>query len=481
MKRNKIIAGVLSILALLGLSSCHGTLVPSGPNISPTSTTYISPTSTTYKKISFDETKKYKIEFWAKNDSNVEQKHVYLNTVKSFNEYYPNIEVTIRDYSSYEDIYTDVVNNVSTNTTPNVCIAYPDHVATYLTGNLVLPLDKYVSDSSYGLGGSKVKFESVSKDEIVSQFYNEGIINNATYLLPFMRSTEALYINKTYVESLGFTIPDIVTWDWVWEVCQKGRDERPNDNQFYPFIYKSTDNMFIQLCKQYNYPFTNDEGENLFFTDDVAKMLLNIGNKYDKKIFNTFSKVSYPGNHMNIGNCIMAVDSTAGSTWIGANCPNNDSSSTSTYNYETVVRPIPQVDVNNPIMISQGPSICIFDKKDDDVNVAAWLFTQFLLNKDTQLSYCKTEGYSPVTTQVINSDEYKNYLNDSTEYVVKRAATKLVSDNSENTFVTSVFNGSIDSRNVAGYLIEGMSGTRYRTLEKVYDLYSRAKKTYKIN
>ena len=132
MKRNKIIAGVLSILALLGLSSCHGTLVPSDPNISPT--------STTYKKISFDETKKYQIEFWAKNDSNVEQKQVYLNTVKSFNEYYPNIEVTIRDYSSYEDIYTDVVNNVSTNTTPNVCIAYPDHVATYLTGNLVLPL-----------------------------------------------------------------------------------------------------------------------------------------------------------------------------------------------------------------------------------------------------------------------------------------------------------------------------------------------------
>ena len=310
--KNKILMGALSILGFFGLTSCHGTLVPTFTEV--------------VRNISIDLNKDYDIEFWAKNDSNNEQQQVYQDAIEAFNNFYPNIHVTIRNYSNYENIYNDVINNIATNTTPNVCIAYPDHVATYLSGNLVLPLDQYINDSNYGLGGEKINFNSVEKNQIVPQFYNEGVINNKTYLLPFMRSTEALYINKTYVSELGFEIPDIVTWDWVWEVCQKGRDLRPDDSQFHPFIYKSTDNMFIQLCKQNNYPFTNDKGENLFFTDDVANMLLSIGDKYDRKIFDTFKSVSYPGNHMNIGNCIMAIDSTAGSTWIGANCPNNDPS-----------------------------------------------------------------------------------------------------------------------------------------------------------
>ena len=36
-----------------------------------------------------------------------------------------------------------MITNISTGTTPNVCITYPDHIATYLTGdNVVVPLLK---------------------------------------------------------------------------------------------------------------------------------------------------------------------------------------------------------------------------------------------------------------------------------------------------------------------------------------------------
>ena len=35
---------------------------------------------------------------------------------------------------------------------------------------------------------------------------------------PIMRSTEACYINKTYVEALGYTLPETLTWDFIWEV-----------------------------------------------------------------------------------------------------------------------------------------------------------------------------------------------------------------------------------------------------------------------
>ena len=46
----------------------------------------------------------------------------------------PTSTVNLRLYTDYGDIYNDVITNIATGTTPNVCITYPDHIATYLTG-----------------------------------------------------------------------------------------------------------------------------------------------------------------------------------------------------------------------------------------------------------------------------------------------------------------------------------------------------------
>ena len=40
------------------------------------------------------------------------------------------------------------------------------------------------------------------------------------YAVPYMRSTEACYVNKTYVEALGYTLPEMLTWDFIWEVAE---------------------------------------------------------------------------------------------------------------------------------------------------------------------------------------------------------------------------------------------------------------------
>ena len=79
----------------------------------------------------------YEITFWAKNDTNKRQTEIYAQAIEDFEEYYPNITVTLRLYTDYNDIYNDVITNISTQTTPNVCITYPDHIATYLTGENV--------------------------------------------------------------------------------------------------------------------------------------------------------------------------------------------------------------------------------------------------------------------------------------------------------------------------------------------------------
>ena len=115
---------------------------------------------------------------------------------------------------------------------------------------------------------------------------------------------------------------------------------------------------------------------------------------------------------------------------------------------------------------------------------------QFMLTNDVQISYSKTEGYVPVTEKAQNSTEYVNYLNGSGTdndlyYDVKIAATKMLIDNVDNTFVTPVFNGSTSLRNAAGQLIESVTKSTRRS-EAINDryiknLYSEVSSLYRLD
>ena len=416
---------------------------------------------------SFDPARHYEITFWAKNDTNVTQTRIYEQAIESFQALYPNITVNLRLYTDYGKIYTDVLTNIATSTTPNVCITYPDHIATYMTGdNVVVNLDTLMADERYGLGGSELRFEGPTRDQLVSKFLEECTIGGSVYALPFMRSTEACYINKTYVEALGYTVPDVLTWDFIWEVSEAAM-AKDEDGLFkingqkvmIPFIYKSTDNMMITMLKQKGADYSTEAGEVGLFNDTTRELLKEIGTHGKSRAFSTFKIASYPANFLNAGQCIFAIDSTAGATWMGTDAPLCDIAEDAIVNFETVVRMVPQYDTEHPQMMSQGPSICIFNKEDTGEVLASWLFAQFLLTDEVQVAYAETEGYVPVTTKASATEAYQDYLarageDNSEHYQVKLDATRLLLDHIDDTFTTAVFNGSTSLRDAAGQLIE---------------------------
>ncbi|MBO4373566.1 MAG: extracellular solute-binding protein [Lachnospiraceae bacterium] len=422
----------------------------------------------------FDNSKNYEITFWAKNDTNKTQTEVYKNAIRDFEKFYPNIKVNLRLYTDYGRIYNDVITNISTGTTPNVCITYPDHIATYNTGiNIVVPLDELIDNPDYGLGGNSLQFKSPSRSEIIPEFLDECRLDGSFYALPFMRSTEVLYINADMVHALGYEIPDVLTWDYVWEVSEKALEKKDDGTYavnsqkvLIPFIYKSTDNMLISILKQLDAPYSDDDGNIYIFNDTTKDILLSVAGHAKTGAFSTFKISGYPANFLDAGQCLFAADSTAGATWMGSEAPLSDIAEENRVSFETVVRPIPQYDISNPKMISQGPSICIFNKEDSGEVLASWLFAQYLLTDDVQIAYSSTEGYVPVTESARSSKEYTDYLShpgtDSMHYSVKLDATKLLLDNTENTFVTPVFNGSASLRTAAGALIEDVTKATLR-------------------
>ena len=414
----------------------------------------------------FDTSREYEITFWAKNDTNVRQTDIYKKAIADFEALYPNIKVKLKLYTDYGRIYNDVITNIATGTTPNICITYPDHIATYLEGeNTVVPLDELIADPAYGLGGSALLFDAPTVEEIVPEFLEECWYSGYYYALPYMRSTEACYINKDYVEALGYTLPETLTWDFIFEVSEKAMEKNADgtfklngQNVMIPFIYKSTDNMMIQMLRQKNADYATASGQIGLFNDTTRSILFTVAEHAKTRAFSTFSSVGYPADFLNAGQCIFAIDSTAGATWMGSNAPLLDIDADKIVQFETAVMTIPQYDPEHPQMISQGPSMCIFNQEDPQEVLASWIFMQYLLTNEVQIAYAGTEGYAPVTSKAQSSAEYLDYLSregedDDHYYDVKIKATKLLLENTANTFTTPVFNGSASLRSAAGQLI----------------------------
>jgi len=239
--------------------------------------------------------------------------------------------------------------------------------------------------------------------------------------------------------------------------------------------------MMIQMLRQQGAGYSTDEGEVLIFNDTTEQILLDVADSVSKGAFSTFKISSYPANFLNAGQCVFAIDSTAGATWMGTDAPLSDISDEALVRFETEVMPIPQFDPKNPQMISQGPSICVFNKTDSQEVLASWLFAQYLLTNDVQIGYSMTEGYAPVTSKAQSSEAYQDYLSrmgedNNTYYDVKIKATRLLLDNVDNTFVTPVFNGSASLRDAAGQMIEEVTKSVRRKatvneeyMEKLYD------------
>jgi len=119
--------------------------------------------------------------------------------------------------------------------------------------------------------------------------------------------------------------------------------------------------------------------------------------------------------------------------------------------------------------------MCVFNKEDPQEVLASWLFAQYMLTNDVQIAYSQTEGYLPVTTKALNSQEYQDYLSRAGEdnqlyYDIKLQASQLLMEHIDRTFVTPVFNGSASLRDAAGQMIENVTKSvrRKQTVDDAY-------------
>ena len=355
------------------------------------------------------------------------------------------------------------------------------------------------------------------KADFIQAYYEEGrqFGDDLMYTLPMSKSTEVLYYNKTYFEvaqkvytsdvaldlngnpvegnlpnpNKGNEMYNIfvpTTWDEMELICERiigiENDRLPADKkanaaktettkngytiyldkdgvklaQVVPLGYDSEANWFITMCEQLGLPYTKDQGVDSFLFDTPAhhEFVTKFREWYLKGYFTTeglhgtytsslFTAQTGTKSYMSIG-------SSAGATH---QRPKADA--TGKYPFEVGIESIPQWNPDDPKVISQGPSLCIFEASEEEMK-ASWLFVKFLCtNVGFQADFSRESGYVPVIKSVNSDPIYADFLaNADGGDNVAALSVKVCLEQEDYYYTSPAFNGSSKARDEVGKLMQ---------------------------
>ena len=388
---------------------------------------------------------------------------VLNDAIAEFNKLYPNIKVELINGGTYNDILTSTKQELSAGNEPNIEFCYMDHIADYNNQNgAVQVLDELIDHPAVGLSEE-------DKANFIPGYYAEGASfgDGKMYALPFYKSTEVLYYNKTFFEANGLTVPS--TWDEMEEVCAAIKALEPNS---IPLGYDSEGNWFITMTEQLNSPYTSTEEPHYLFDNDTNKDFIRKFNGWYNKGYVTTAGLlgSYTSGLFTTTEDVhsyMSIGSSAGATY--QRPKKNDDGS---YPFEVGIASIPQVDPANPKAISQGPSVCIFAyKKSAQEIMASWLLVKYLTTDPTfQSRFSIASGYMPAIKSVLENEEYQAYLakadgGDNISVLSVSVGMSIT----DAYFTSPVFTGSATARNQVTALLKACLGMKPDELDAKID------------
>lgn len=392
---------------------------------------------------------------------------VLQDAIKRFKVLYPNITVNYdRSSGDYDTLRDKLSTEIQTGVQPNLAFCYPDHVALYNQSGAVLPLNDFLSDGPYSdmkvqstAGPESLTLTKAQEKDYISAYFEEGreFEDGKLYTLPFAKSTEIMYYNKTFFKQHSdvLTEPtDNMTWDEVFDLCRKIKEIK---SDCVPLGIDSESNLFITLCEQYGSDYTSATGNHYRFNNaknkEFVQKFKDWYNEEGGALFTTQTiNKAYTSNLFKEQKSYLSIGSSAGAQY---QAPDETDGSA---DFEVGIVTIPQVNPDNPKSISQGPSLCIFKQQDPQEVLASWLFAKFITTDlEFQARYSMTSGYIPVLNSVFENPVYKNHL--ANESGLKSGITAFAANVCKRLvdqgafYVSPAFNGSSKARDEVGILM----------------------------
>ena len=369
-------------LGLVGLSAC------SNNNSSSKSSSKI-PT-----KIS----KKTTINFWYSLTGTSQS--ALKKLTKDFEKKNPNITIKLQSQGgNYSDLQAKLVSGLqSPKDLPTITQAYPGWLYNAAKNNMLVNLTPYVNNKSVGWGSYK-------NSGIKKALWDGANIGGTQYGVPFNKSVEVLFYNKTLLDKYGVKVPSNMS-----QLASASAEiYRKSHHKVRGMGFDALNNYYMMQMKE---TYGKDFNKNLnFAAKDSVKTINYYANGVKAGYFMQAGTQKYMSTPFNNGQVAMFIGSTANEAYLKQGLKKG-------YVYGVAARP-------SQMNVQQGTDIYMFKKASAMQKAAAFKYLKFLTSKSSQLYWAKQTGYMPVNTAALNDSAYQQAKNSKIPAILSKTSKKL--------------------------------------------------------
>ena len=320
-------------------------------------------------------TEPVEITFWHAMNGDLEK--TLQNLTDKFMESNENIKVTLQNQSSYPDLQQKITaTTASPKDLPTLTQAYPHWMVNAMQDELLVDLKPYIENETIG---------DENYTNILEGFRTGSEVDGKVYGMPFNKSTEVIWYNKTLFDELGLEAP--TTFEEFAQVSKTITEKKG----IVGAGFDSLNNFYTTYLKNKGVDFNSETDVTSAESVEAAKYYLDGIKDGYFRIAGTDNYLSGPFAAEQLG---MYVGSNAGESFVKQAVDGK---------FEIGVAPYPAESV-----MQQGTDLYMFSNATPEQRTAAFEFLKFLTSTENQVTWGVETGYIPATQDAIASEDYTN-------------------------------------------------------------------------
>lgn len=325
------------------------------------------------------------IQFWHVYGEGDPRHDAMLAIVDDFNannEY--GITVEALDQGEYKDVEDKVNAGIQSGDLPQVVQAYTSALNNWDTVDLVVDLNQFVYDDTYGLTEEELA-------DIYPAVLDLGITADGARLgWPLSQSANAMVYNFTWAKELGFDSPPTTPEELKEQLCAAAEanltDDNPDNDGGTGMVWYPSAGNLLSFIHAFGGDLLNDDGTAYEFnTPEVKAAAMYVNELRDAGC--TFETESYPNPEQAQRLALVTLSSTSGLKYYGyafSDAENDD---------EWGFLPFPGPDGGKGTD-AYTQTIGVL-KSTPEQELASWLFIKFLTSPENQAQWIEASGYLP--------------------------------------------------------------------------------------
>jgi multiple sugar transport system substrate-binding protein len=346
-------------------------------------------------------------EFWHAMGGSLEQ--ALERVAADFNERFPRVRVKLVNQGNYTSLHDKLVAAAKAGQSPVLAQTYSDWNDEFIRAGLIRKLTPYLSDPEIG-------WENDGLTDIFPVFLEENERDGDYYSLPFNKSVQVLFYNKTLLDRYGVGVP--TTWEEWKEASAKLTMAKPEGKGtivgtgFENAVYREAYYYALQAGGRF---FDPESGRSTFNTPETRDGISFVQGMLRDGIARLAGEDQYMSVPFGRGDVAMYVGSSAGIAFVREAVGGK-------FEWSTAVVP----KGNRQVAFIQGTNVSMFDTGTEEQRQGAWQFMTYLLEAENSAYWAEQTGYLPIRASALASDRYRDYAKSHPE--VEAASLQLQAD-----------------------------------------------------